>query len=247
MAERKFGNAFIAEGGFISLSDVLRDHTLKERITAVSGIVLDNDPTPQILADVSKAAFRVEIDPNKVPVLSTNISERDHYFADYFGYKILSIYHARLLEKELEAWIGPAFVPKDHPLSRVDENKDALVIDLAEKPIPQKPTGKVGVKSYQDGIWPYYAKFEVVDEPGVLGNIAGVFGKAKINILMMNQPEIKEPEEGEDPVPQKPEMVFTFYPVKTENLQKALDKVAKLEGCVSVDSYLRILEHKTTL
>jgi len=63
----------------------------------------------------------------------------------------------------------------------------------------------------------YYLRFQVVDRPGVLGNIARILGKHKISILSVHQKESHDPRS----VP----VIILTYEALEQNLRNALKEI----------------------
>lgn len=111
-----------------------------------------------------------------------------------------------------------------------DATSSALLADLGEaarhlrdkSPGPVFPAGgdKIRLLEPGDSLGRFYVRFEVRDQPGVLAQIAGIFGVEKIGISSVLQPE----GHGADSVP----LVFLLESAKESALQKAVTTVQKL-------------------
>jgi homoserine dehydrogenase len=111
-----------------------------------------------------------------------------------------------------------------------DATSSALLADLGEaarhlrdkSPGPVFPAGgdKIRLIEPGDSLGRFYVRFEVRDQPGVLAQIAGIFGAEKIGISSVLQPE----GHGADSVP----LVFLLESAKESALQKAVTTVQKL-------------------
>ncbi len=111
-----------------------------------------------------------------------------------------------------------------------DATSSALLADLGEaarhlrdkSPGPLFPAGgdKIRLIEPGDSLGRFYVRFEVRDQPGVLAQIAGIFGAEKIGISSVLQPE----GHGADSVP----LVFLLESAKESALQKAVTTVQKL-------------------
>ena len=111
-----------------------------------------------------------------------------------------------------------------------DATSSALLADLGEaarhlrdkSPGPVLPVGGEKIRLIEPGesVGRFYVRFEVRDQPGVLAQIAGIFGTEKIGISSVLQPE----GHGADSVP----LVFLLEPAKESSLQKAVAAVQNL-------------------
>lgn len=111
-----------------------------------------------------------------------------------------------------------------------DATSSALLADLGEaarnlrdkSPGPVLPAGgdKIRLIEPGDSVGRFYVRFEVRDQPGVLAQIAGIFGSEKIGISSVLQPE----GHGADSVP----LVFLLEAAKESALQKVVSAVQKL-------------------
>jgi len=111
-----------------------------------------------------------------------------------------------------------------------DATSSALLADLGEaarhlrdqSPGPVLSAGDDKRRLLEPGesVGRFYVRFEVRDQPGVLAQIAGIFGTEKIGISSVLQPE----GHGADSVP----LVFLLEPAKESALQKAVAAVQKL-------------------
>ncbi|WP_432408840.1 homoserine dehydrogenase [Wukongibacter sp. M2B1] len=77
----------------------------------------------------------------------------------------------------------------------------------------------------------YYVRLQVIDEPGVLGNIAMTFGKYGISLESVVQKG-----RGEETVP----LVFIAHDIEKEMLDKALEEVGGYEYVERVASILKV-------
>ena len=111
-----------------------------------------------------------------------------------------------------------------------DATSSALLADLGEAarhlrdqspgPVLSAGDGKRRLLEPGESVGRFYVRFEVRDQPGVLAQIAGIFGTEKIGISSVLQPE----GHGADSVP----LVFLLEPAKESALQKAVAAVQKL-------------------
>ena len=79
----------------------------------------------------------------------------------------------------------------------------------------------------------YYIRLKAKDRPGVLAQIATVFGKNKISISSAIQPE-------SDEKTRTAEIVIMTHPAGEKAMQKALRKLARLEVVKEVSNFIRV-------
>ncbi len=115
----------------------------------------------------------------------------------------------------------------------------ADVIDLAKKIEYGKVEedfieceGDLNIIPIEDHLSPYYLRFQVVDQPGVLAKIAGVLGAHNISIASMVQPERRE---GEN-VP----IVIITHSSMEGDLKKAIEIINKLDIVKGKTQIIRI-------
>ena len=78
----------------------------------------------------------------------------------------------------------------------------------------------------------YYLNVEVVDRPGVLAQVAGVFGTHGVSIRSMEQEGL-----GEDA-----RLIFITHEAFERDVRATLDGLAKLDVVRSVGSVLRVID-----
>lgn len=114
-----------------------------------------------------------------------------------------------------------------------DPTSSAVISDLAEAALalesPRRffgftPHGLYGTcRPIDQIISKYYLRISVVDQPGVLAQIAGILGELQIGISSVIQPEEHEP----DAVP----LVLMIHDASNAQMRSAIDRIAKL-ACV---------------
>lgn len=77
----------------------------------------------------------------------------------------------------------------------------------------------------------FYLRFEVEDKPGVMADIADVFGNNNVSLASVLQKQKNNPI-----VP----LVFITHSVKEKNLQKSLSQIEKLDNVVKIKSVIRV-------
>lgn len=123
-----------------------------------------------------------------------------------------------------------------------DATSSALLADLAEAarnlhpkapgPALPKPDGKMKLIVPGESVGRFYVRLEVEDRPGVLAQVAGIFGAEKIGISSVLQPE----GHGAGSVP----LVFLLEQASEASLQKAMAAIAKLSNSRSPARILRV-------
>jgi homoserine dehydrogenase len=111
-----------------------------------------------------------------------------------------------------------------------DATSSALLADLAEAaknlcdkapgPALPKPSSKMTLIDKNSSVGRFYVRIEVEDRPGVLAQVAGIFGSEKIGISSVLQPEGR----GAGSVP----LVFLLEPAPLSSLQRAIASICKL-------------------
>jgi homoserine dehydrogenase len=81
----------------------------------------------------------------------------------------------------------------------------------------------------------YYVRLNAADQPGVLAQIATVFGNNKISISSAIQPE-------SDSKTQTAEIVIMTHPAREKAMQKALGELKKLEVVREISNFIRVEE-----
>ncbi len=79
----------------------------------------------------------------------------------------------------------------------------------------------------------YYVRLNAADQPGVLAQIATVFGKNNISISSAIQPE-------SDASTQTAEIVIMTHPAREKAVQKALGELKKLEVVNEISNFIRV-------
>ena len=123
-----------------------------------------------------------------------------------------------------------------------DATSSALLADLAEAaknlcdkapgPALPKPSSKMTLIEKDASVGRFYARIEVEDRPGVLAQVAGIFGSEKIGISSVLQPEGR----GAGSVP----LVFLLEPAPLSSLQCAIASICKLPNTRAPATILRV-------
>ena len=88
------------------------------------------------------------------------------------------------------------------------------------------------LESVGEGLSEYYIRFQVKDQPGVLGNIATIMGENGISLKSV----VQRGKPGEKSVP----LVFITHAVERKNLDKALEEIQKSETINEVASIMKV-------
>ena len=123
-----------------------------------------------------------------------------------------------------------------------DATSSALLADLAEAaknlcdkapgPALPKPSSKMTLIEKNSSVGRFYVRIEVEDRPGVLAQVAGIFGSEKIGISSVLQPEGR----GAGSVP----LVFLLEPAPFSSLQRATASICKLPNTRAPATILRV-------
>ena len=123
-----------------------------------------------------------------------------------------------------------------------DATSSALLADLAEAaknlcdkapgPALPKPSSKMTLIEKNASVGRFYVRIEVEDRPGVLAQVAGIFGSEKIGISSVLQPEGR----GAGSVP----LVFLLEPAALSSLQRAIASICKLPNTRAPATILRV-------
>ena len=123
-----------------------------------------------------------------------------------------------------------------------DATSSALLADLAEAaknlrdhspgPALPKPSAKMKLIDRNASVGRFYVRIEVEDRPGVLAQVAGIFGTEKIGISSVLQPE----GHGAGSVP----LVFLLESASVASLSRAVDLISKLPNTRAPATILRV-------
>ena len=123
-----------------------------------------------------------------------------------------------------------------------DATSSALLADLAEAaknlrdqspgPALPKPSVKMKLIDRNASVGRFYVRIEVEDRPGVLAQVAGIFGTEKIGISSVLQPE----GHGAGSVP----LVFLLEPASVASLRRAVEHISKLPNTRAPATILRV-------
>ena len=91
------------------------------------------------------------------------------------------------------------------------------------------------IKPMDDIETKYYIRLAAKDRPGVLAQIATVFGENKISIASAIQPE-------SDEATKTAEIVIMTHPAQEKAMQKALSELKKLDAVKEISNFIRVEE-----
>lgn len=107
-------------------------------------------------------------------------------------------------------------------------NIDLTTVSAMKNSLPVKK-----VKGMEESMSRYYVRLDVKDQPGVLGEIAAIFGKNDISVLTVTQ-EVKR----KDSV----SLVFLTHDALEGNVSKSVESIKKLPKLNGVENIIRIEE-----
>lgn len=81
----------------------------------------------------------------------------------------------------------------------------------------------------------YFIHLRALDKPGVLSQVAGIFGNNGVSIAAMMQKQTEEEDHGSVP------LVFIIHETNEHSMKKAIDEIKNLEDVVEVVSLLRVM------
>jgi homoserine dehydrogenase len=90
---------------------------------------------------------------------------------------------------------------------------------------------KVGIRPIDDLISAYYMNLEVIDRPGVLAQVAGVFGRHGVSIRSMEQEGLGD----------EARLIFITHEAREADVQATLHDLRRLDSVDRVGSVLRVV------
>ena len=103
----------------------------------------------------------------------------------------------------------------------------------AASAVPARPWSTLPIKAMADLETQYYLRVNVADQPGVLGQIARVFGDHNISLASVIQKDA-------DNQAGTAQLVITTHPAKEAAMQAALERVKELQVLREVNNLLRV-------
>jgi len=157
---------------------------------------------------------------------------------DSFLAKVDGVYNAVHVEGDLAGKVlfigqGAGALPTSSAvIADVVSSARKIVLGIGSLSTWKAVSGKV-IKSMDDIETQYYIRLEAKDRPGVLAQIATVFGKNKISISSAIQPE-------SDEKTKKAEIVIMTHPAREKAMQKALRELAGLDVVKEISNFIRV-------
>ncbi|OPL09736.1 MAG: hypothetical protein AVO33_00175 [delta proteobacterium ML8_F1] len=190
------------------------------------------------------------------------ISLEDIEYGLELGYKIKLLALGEKKKEHVELSVQPALISVDHPVASVNQEFNALFVEgnslgeimLYGKGAGGMPTGSAVMTDVMEilingrktigsckekkmpikniGLSPYYVRMEVLDSPGVLGQIAMIFGEQGISL-----DSVVQRAKGSEVAP----LVFITHDVKRECLDRALEEIEAREYVLKIQSILKVV------
>jgi homoserine dehydrogenase len=222
------------------------------------------------LAILGSIAYEIKVRPDDIYREGIEgVEPVDFRYARELGYAIKLIAHTQRHPGRVEARVHPAMIPLDHPLARVEGAENAVfvegdlvgqvllvgqgaggrptasavvgdLIDLARsirRGVQSRPSfsfdDRIGVIPIGEVTTRAYYRLRVDDRPGVLAAIGQVFAEEGVSISSFIQKDAWSHD-------QTAELVVTTHPSLDASLQKARDRMTRLEAVRAVSSFLRV-------
>jgi len=159
---------------------------------------------------------------------------------DSFLAKVDGVYNAVHVEGDLVGKVmfmgqGAGALPTSSAvIADVISSARKIVLGIGSLSRWKEASGKV-IRSMDDIETQYYVRLAAKDRPGVLAQIATVFGKNKISISSAIQPEVDEKT-------RTAEIVIMTHPAREKAMQKALRELAGLDVVKKISNFIRVEE-----
>src|SRR6266487_2801071 len=217
------------------------------------------------LAILASIAYEIKVRPQDIE----GIEPVDFRYARELGYAIKLIAHTQRHVGRVEARVHPAMIPLDHPLARVEGAENAVfvegdlvgqvllvgqgaggrptasavvgdLIDLSRsirRGVQSRPSftfdDRIGVVPIGDVKTRAYYRIRVDDKPGVLAATGQVFAEEGVSISSFIQKDAWSHD-------MTAELVVTTHPSIEASLQRARERIARLEPVHAVSTFLRV-------
>jgi homoserine dehydrogenase len=222
------------------------------------------------LAILGSIAYEIKVHPDDIYREGIDgIEPVDFRYARELGYAIKLVAHTQRHEGRVEARVHPAMVPLEHPLARVEGAENAVyvegdlvgkvllvgqgaggrptasavvgdLIDLARsirRGVQSRPSftfdDRIGVVPIGEVKTRAYYRIQAEDRPGVVAAVGQVFAEEGVSISSFIQKDAFSHD-------QTAELVVTTHPSLDASLQKARERMARLESIRAVSSFLRV-------
>jgi homoserine dehydrogenase len=227
---------------------------------------VEGDDAAYKISILATIAFGQRINIKDIPKEGiTKISKEDIKYATELGYNIKLLASAVKKNNEIELSVHPAFVPKDHPLSTVKNEFNAVflrgnavgelmfygrgagslptgsavlgdIISIVKNCTVEEKNTSEAIKIVNKAYKPYYIRFEVIDKPGVLGKIANIFGENNISLASV----VQRQKNGNDTAP----LVFITHEVEKKNIDAALEEIKNFKYVTNIASIIMVENFK---
>ncbi|MFA5308699.1 MAG: homoserine dehydrogenase [Dehalococcoidales bacterium] len=157
---------------------------------------------------------------------------------DSFLAKVDGVYNAVHVEGDLVGKVlflgqGAGALPTSSAVvADVVSSARKIVLGIGSLSTWKEVSGKV-IRPMNDIETQYYVRLAAKDRPGVLAQIATVFGKNKISILSAIQPEVDEKT-------RTAEIVIMTHPAREKAMQKGLRELAGLDSVKKISNFIRV-------
>ena len=222
------------------------------------------------LAILASIAYEIKVRPEEIYREGIDgVEPVDFRYARELGYAIKLIAHSQRHPGRVEARVHPAMIPLDHPLARVEGPENAVfvegdlvgqvllvgqgaggrptasavvgdLIDLARsvrRGVQSRPSfsfdDRIGVVPIGEVKTRAYYRIQAEDRPGVVAAVGQVFAEEDVSISSFIQKDAFSHD-------QTAELVVTTHPSLDASLQKARERMARLEPIRAVSSFLRV-------
>src|SRR3954470_23188866 len=212
------------------------------------------------LAILSSIAYEIKVHPDDIYREGIDgIEPVDFRYARELGYAIKLVAHTQRHQGRVEARVHPAMVPLEHPLARVEGPENAVyvegdlvgkvllvgqgaggrptasavvgdLIDLARsirRGVQSRPSftfdDRIGVVPIGEVKTRAYYRIQAEDRPGVVAAVGQVFAEEGVSISSFIQKDAFSQD-------QTAELVVTTHPSLDASLQKARERMARLES-----------------
>lgn len=159
---------------------------------------------------------------------------------DTFLAKVEGVYNAVQVETDLAGRVlfigeGAGAMPTSSAvIADVVSSARKVIFGTGSSSLPKLDSGK-SVRPMDEIETQYYVRLSAADQPGVLAQIARVFGDNMISISQAIQPE-------SDSMTQTAEIVITTHPAREKAMRQALHELAQLEVVREISNFIRIEE-----
>jgi len=222
------------------------------------------------LAILASIAYEIKVRPQDIYREGIEgIEPVDFRYARELGYAIKLIAHTQRHVGRVEARVHPAMIPLEHPLARVEGAENAVfvegdlvgqvllvgqgaggrptasavvgdLIDLSRsirRGVQSRPSftfdDRIGVVPIGDVKTRAYYRIRVDDKPGVLAATGQVFAEEGVSISSFIQKDAWSHD-------MTAELVVTTHPSIEASLQRARERIARLEPVHAVSTFLRV-------